>query len=302
MNYSCAICVTYNPDLSVLQKTISTTSSQVDKLYVVDNGSNVYFDSILTNLGNVECVFLYENRGIAAGFNVGIQLAKKAGYKYVLLLDQDSILPENMIDRYLEVMQQLSAANLPVAAIGPRYRAPKTEYTSRFVRFNWFHNSYFGCSDCLSVVPADFLISSGSFYELVVFDEVSLFDEDLFIDHVDTEWFLRATSLGYRCFGVWDVVMEHSLGESTVRLWFMRWRTQPIHKPFRLYYIFRNSLLIYRKSHTPLKWISGDVIRLLRMALIYLIFSGERLEALRQMIHGFRDGIRGVVGPVSVDK
>jgi rhamnosyltransferase len=296
MNNCCAICVTYNPNLSVFQAAISAAVSQVARVYVIDNGSKDPFDHILANYENVEGHFLYENKGIAAGFNLGIQLARKAGYSYVLLLDQDSIPPKGMVGRYLDVMLEQSVNDCCVAAIGPRYRSPETGQISSFVRFNWFRNSYYGGSGEHLVISADFLISSGSFYELAVFDKVGLFDEKLFIDHVDTEWFQRAASQGYRCFGVWDVTMTHSLGESAVCLWFLRWRSQPIHKHFRLYYIYRNSFLMYKMTHISFKWISGDVIRLCRMALIYLIFSRERREALQWIIRGSRDGILGVSG------
>jgi len=296
MNRCCAISVTYNPNLTVLQRSISATVSQVDMVYVIDNGSRVPFDGLLASIEGAEGIFLGENKGIAAGFNAGIQLARKAGYKYVLLLDQDSIPPEGMVRRYLEVVEELAEAGESIAALGPRYRNPQTGHISRFVRFNWFRNSYYCGKDESSVVPADFLISSGSFYDLTVFEKTGLFDEGLFIDHVDTEWFLRATDLGLQCFGVNDVVMEHSLGESALCLWFLRWHIQPIHKPFRLYYIFRNSLLMYRMPHIPKKWISGDIFRLLRLILMYAIFSPHRCKAFNWMMLGVRDGIRGVTG------
>lgn len=297
MKNCCAICVTYNPDLFVLKKTISSTLSQVDRVYVIDNGSSVAFDSILTDHKTVESVFLNKNLGIAAGFNVGIQSAKKAGYKYVLLLDQDSIPPEGMVDRYLEVMHEKSKMGTPVAAVGPRYRNTSTGHTSRFVRFNWFRNSYHLGSKGSPVVATDFLISSGSFYAMNVFDKVGVFDEELFIDHVDTEWFLRARRLGFLCFGVEDVVIEHTLGEGGLRLWFFKWRTQPIHKPFRLYYIARNSLLLYQMKHVPWKWISGDILRLFRLMTVYLIFLPNRIQSMGFFGRGLVDGIKKVVGP-----
>lgn len=301
MNNCCAIFVTYNPNWTVLQKAISATVSQVDRIYIIDNGSRESFANILGQIEGVEGVFLLENRGIAAGFNIGIQLARKAGYKYLLLFDQDSIPPEGMVSRYLDVVGDLLESGENFAAIGPRYRNPQTGHKSRFVRLSWFHNSYHGDKDGTSVVPADFLISSGSFYDVTVFEKVGMFDEGLFIDHVDTEWFLRARSLGFQSFGVCDVVMEHSLGESAMRLWFLRWHVQPMHKPFRLYYIFRNSLLIYCMPHSSKKWISGDIVRTLRLILMYIIFSPQRYEALNWMKRGFRDGIRRVSGPAPLN-
>lgn len=296
MNSSCAVCVTYNPDMSVLQQVISAAAGQVGKVYVVDNGSRESFGDFFDQFENAEGIFLNENKGIAAAHNLGIQLARKAGYRYVLLLDQDSILPGGALCRYLDIMNQRQADSSGVAALGPRYRNPDTGHSSLFVRFNWFRNSYHKNERNSLLVDADILISSGSFFDIRIFDEVGLFDEGLFIDHVDTEWCLRAKSSGFRCIGVWDVLMTHSLGEGSLRVWFLRWHVQPLHKPFRLYYIFRNSLLLYRLPHAPSKWVSGDVFRLFRLFIVYSLFSSDRIRALMWMCRGLRDGIQGKRG------
>ena len=60
-------------------------------------------------------------------------------------------------------------------------------------------------------------------------------EEALFIDQVDTEWCLRARSMGYRVFGACGAILEHRLGEAYYRIWFGRWRQLPRHKPFRYY-------------------------------------------------------------------
>jgi len=293
----CAVFVTYNPDLLVLEKAVSATINQVDKIYIIDNSSRGSLKEFFSNYDQIEIVVFGNNMGIAAGFNVGIQLAKEAGYRYLLLLDQDSIPPANMVMRYLMAIDRLRLEGQTVAAVGPRYKDPRTDKVSSFVRFKWFRNTYISCDDASSSIPTDFLISSGSFYPLDVFEEVGLFDEGLFIDHVDTEWCHRAASFGFKFFGSPDVIMTHSLGEGGVRLWFLRWRTQPLHKAFRLYYIVRNSLLLYRMPHVPLKWISGDILRLVRLLIMYTIFSPARRESIRWFFRGISDGLHNVVGP-----
>ncbi|MBW2187409.1 MAG: glycosyltransferase family 2 protein [Deltaproteobacteria bacterium] len=295
---SCAICVTYNPDIGLLKKGITSSLTQLDKIYVVDNGSDCNLIDPLSAFGvdQVEFIALPSNVGIAAALNVGIKRARSAGFEFTLLLDQDSVPPGRMIDRYLTVFKILDDDGQRVAALGPRYRNPQTGHCSQFVRFNWFRNSYHGGNVDSAVLPTDFLISSGSFYALSVFDDVGLFDENLFIDHVDTEWCHRAKSRGFQCFGVSDVVMQHSLGEGGVRLWFLRWRIHPMHKPFRLYFITRNSLLMYRMQHVPLKWISGDVLRLVRLFFVYLIFSSNKKASIGWMLKGLKDGIKRVTG------
>ena len=93
------------------------------------------------------------------------------------------------------------------------------------------------------------LISSGALFPREALLELGLMDEGLFIDHIDTEWFLRAKDRGWRVFGVCDAVMDHGLGERTVMVWLGRWRYLPVHQPFRYYYIYRNSVLLYRRSY-----------------------------------------------------
>lgn len=296
MNSCCAVCVTYNPDIGVLQQVVSAAVNQVGKVYVVDNNSRESFDDFFDQFGSADGVFLNENKGIAAAHNVGIDLARKAGYRYVLLLDQDSILPDGALSRYLEIMNQQPADSMDIAVLGPRYRNPDTGHSSLFVRFNWFRNSYHKNERNSLLFDADMLISSGSFYDIRMFDRVGLFDEGLFIDHVDTEWCLRAKNAGFRCLGVWDVLMTHSLGEGSLRVWFLRWHVQPLHKPFRLYYIFRNSLLLYRLPHISIKWVSGDILRLFRLLIVYSLFSSDRIGAIRWIFRGLCDGMQGKCG------
>ena len=300
MNNTCAIYVTYNPDIVVLKNAVALSLDQVKTIYIIDNGSSCPFCEAFTDINSVEFLSLGTNMGIAAALNVGIKRARSDGFDFALLLDQDSVPPEGMIARYLAVFKTLGDDRQRVAALGPRYQNPQTGYSSKFVRFDWFRNTYLGTNKNPSVIPVDFLITSGSFYALNVFDDVGLFDGGLFIDHVDTEWCHRAKSRGYQCFGVWDVIMEHSLGESGLRFWLFRWRVQPIHKPFRLYFIIRNSLLMYRMPHVPFKFISGDVLRLLRLIAVYSLFVPNKGISLTYIFKGIIDGVRGVSGCPSI--
>lgn len=291
------IVVTFNPNFKLLEKVIFSASEQVSKVYVVDNSVN---DTVIEHLSKKEPIEIIStgcNEGIAKAFNRGINAARSDGYEYVLLLDQDSVIPEGMIKRYCEIVDNLKKENLRFSAIGPRYRNPRNGSISKFVEFRWLRNVYKSAINSKEILSADFLISSGTFYDVAVFEEVGFMDEDFFIDHVDTEWFLRAKSLGFTAYGAWDVVMDHFLGEREVRLWLLRWRNQPIHKPFRLYYIARNSLLMYRMPHVPYKWISSDMLRLVRLFFMYLVFAEKRWHSLSWMARGLVDGIRGVTGP-----
>lgn len=295
-NEIAAVIIAYNPNLNEITKVIHAVGRQVSKVFVVDNSPDCSQLVKSTLPEYVEVISLGFNSGVASGFNRGIGLAIERGYRYVLLLDQDSIIPEGMLDEYLRLYSDLRCCDVKISAIGPRYINQDSKHMSRFVRYGWFGNLYCCPKSNENYVLCDFLISSGTLYDTAVFSDIGMMNDGFFIDHVDTEWFMRAASKGYSACGSWNVIMNHKLGIGEFAVWFKRWRRQPIHKPFRLYYVFRNSLLMYRMGHVPLKWISGDVLRLLRIALIYLLFIDNRKLSAYWMMLGLYHGVRGVSG------
>ena len=144
------------------------------------------------------------------------------------------------------------------------------------------------------------MISSGCLIPLYAIDNIGEMDEDLFIDHIDTDWFLRAKSLGWQSYGVCGALMDHALGEQTLRVWWGRWRYLPLHQPFRYYYIYRNSLLLYRRKYPDRFWKQADIIRLIMMFPIFSLFGNQKLGNLRMTLRGIKDGISGKTGPLEI--
>jgi rhamnosyltransferase len=142
---------------------------------------------------------------------------------------------------------------------------------------------------------------------LSAIDDIGLMDEGLFIDHVDTEWFLRAKSKGYQAFGVCGAVMQHGLGEQTHQVSLLtargrgRQRNVPQHKPFRYYYIFRNSILLYKRNYASGLWKWNDSQRLLMIAVMFGVFKAPRWKNLKMMYKGLIDGAKGVSGPAELN-
>jgi 2-polyprenyl-3-methyl-5-hydroxy-6-metoxy-1,4-benzoquinol methylase len=88
--------------------------------------------------------------------------------------------------------------------------------------------------------------------------------------------------------------MEHRLGEAHSRIWLGRWRHLPRHRPFRYYYIFRNSLLLFRREYASLKWIWFQAQCLGALFLRYGLFGRD--GELRMMLKGAAHGLRRVTG------
>lgn len=294
-----AVVVTYQPDLETLAVLLRAMVQQVDGIVVVDNGSGA---SALAWLAayHTEVPFivipLLDNKGIALAQNVGINRAKVEGASYVILSDQDSEPAPDMVEKLKLVAEKQLAANVPLGAVAPIYKDAEDGLLSGFVQVGFFGFKRIGCEESNRVVEADFLIASGSLIPMATIDVVGGMDDELFIDHVDTEWCFRAKSQGYRLFGACNARMLHSLGDKRSKFWFLRWRTIPHHSPFRYYYIFRNSTLLQSRSYMPFFWKLADFGRCLRAMAYFGIFSPVRFACLGMMYRGFRDGLAGRVG------
>ena len=293
-----AVIVIYFPEQEVLDRLLRALAAQVAYIAVVDNGAmestRTFLRGLAAEAPSLEILYQRQNVGLAAAHNIGIARMRTKGCSHILLLDQDSISAPDMVKKLLQACLQLQAKSKRVAAVGPGYQDPRTGHASFFVRFGWLRFKRIYCDHLDNTsIPVDFLISSGSLIPIATLDHVGGMDERLFIDHVDTEWFLRAASLGYRAYGIGEARMEHSLGKgAAIRLWLGRWRHIAIHTPLRHYYMFRNSTLLYRRNYAPWKWILSDLIRLILTFFFFLAVSPDRLEQGRMMLKGLWDGIK----------
>lgn len=289
-----AIIVSYQPDLARLGVLLNAVAPQTDSVVVVDNGSAEDVAGFIAARGDtrLNVLSLGKNLGIAAAHNVGIRWARERGAKYVLLMDQDSVPDPGMVAALKLAYENLIAGSNKVAAIGPRFRDGQTGHLTPHVRFGRIRFEPVACEPGQPVVLTDFLISSGSLISIDVLDAVGGMDEPLFIDQVDTEWVLRARAKGYRVWGHCEASMNHSLGEERRRVWLGRWREIPLHKPFRYYYMFRNSVLLQRRDYPCWAWRRVDTIRLLQIFVFLIMFHPQRLQAVRSMLRGLWDGVR----------
>lgn len=294
-----AVVVTYRPDLETLGCLLRSLVQQVDGVVVVDNGSS---GSVLVWLESYPAVIpftvipLFDNKGIAMAQNVGIDHARTQGANYVILSDQDSEPASDMVEKLKLVAEAQLEADIPVGAVAPIYKDAENGLLSGFVQVGIFGFRRVGCEDSDRVVEADFLIASGSLIPITTIDAVGGMDDELFIDHVDTEWCFRVKSYGYRLFGVCNARMMHTLGDKRSKIWFLRWRTIPHHSPFRYYYMFRNSTLLQKRKYMPFLWKLADFGRCMRAMTYFGLFSPLRFACLKMMYRGFRDGLAGRVG------
>ena len=296
-----AVVVTYRPDLDLLAQVLDSVCPQVDRVLVFDNAST---DPGLRQLlvqprwPNLEAIYSVSNLGVAAAVNRAAAHARGNGYKQLLVLDQDSLLADDMV---VHLQHALSAPGAgtgrPVAAVGPVFVDRRTGQAAPFVRIGPLFNRKLAVAPG-DQVECDFLISSGSLLPLSVLDSVGGMDESLFIDNVDLEWSFRARHQGYRLLGVGNARMVHAIGDRVYPVTlFGRRLSFSLHGPVRLYYMTRNRLLLYVRPQTPWAWISQDIPRVVLKLAGMSLFVAPRWQNLRAMLQGMADALRGHGGP-----
>lgn len=292
----CAVIVTYAPEPDLLAQVVASVRSQVGHVVVFDNGSpGMDVAASLDASCALSVLASAHNVGLAAALNRAIERARALGFGHVLLMDQDSVLDPGMVATLAQALAAL-AAHAPVAAVGPQFVDARSGQPAPFVRlgFPFNHKLYGGPGQC---IPCDFLITSGALIPLAALDRVGPMDEALFIDNIDMDWCFRAKAAGLQLHGVCDAQMRHRIGEQ-LRPSRVKRDGVIVHKPFRLYYIMRNRVLLYPRPSTPRVWVAQDLPRLLLKLVGNGLFIAPRWIRLRFMLRGLWDGMRGRSGPM----
>jgi rhamnosyltransferase len=294
-----AVVVTFRPNIDTLQRMLEALSGQVKAICLVDNGSGETFISKLKSLQfkrAVELVFLPDNDGIATAQNVGIIHLSRLGAQFLMLLDQDSEPAKDMVWHMLEAYRGLTRRGLRVAAVGPVTVDRRTGATGRFTRIRAGFIQQKVCREADEVCEVDFLIASGSLIPIKAIHEIGGMNEGYFIDHVDTEWCVRARMAGWQLFGVCGSRLTHAIGDDVIRVWFGRWRQVSVHAPVRDYYKLRNTVLMLKQTSAPWQWRVALLNRALLLAALMLVISPHRLARLKLTVQGLVDGLQAKFG------
>lgn len=290
-----AVVVTYHPDLLVLKKLLEGLNGQVQSIVIVDNGSP---EAVLQGMQDhipAACtvVSLGRNLGIGAAQNVGIRHAKDAGATHVILFDHDSAPATDMVERLLACMHRIESAGVKVACVGPRYSDVRQDNPPPFIQVKGIRLGRRLVPDDGDAAEVDYLIASGCLINMKALDEVGLMDEALFIDYVDIEWGQRARSLGWKNFGCFSALMQHSLGDDPI---VFLGKAYPARSPLRHYYMFRNAVLLYSMPHIPLGWKVADGLRGVLRGGFYVLLAKPRLMHLKMIAKGIWHGCCGKSG------
>ena len=289
---SCAIVITYHPDITALLKLLGQLNKETDFI-VIDNGSpsiESLAESINVYKRCQQVMRLPVNEGLAKALNHGIAWACKHDKQFIFLFDQDSSLCDLFISRMIRTYRALSAQSTdPIAAIGPRIINPQTMRQTPFKVFNRLlfrtDRTY---ANSKTSYTADFLITSGTLLDMQHLRKIGDMKENFFIDNVDLEWCFRAKSMGYALIGTDEAVLYHAIGERSENP-LVRAGIMAQHHPSRTYYSSRNRIHLYGMSYSPLGWKLRDIVRFSIKTSWLLLTSSERKLYWQNIRSGIRD-------------
>jgi len=267
-----AVVVLYRPDADVVAN-VGAYAGQVGVVIAVDNSETPEADVVaeLHRTENLEYLPMGRNTGIAAALNAGCRRAIALGYSWALTMDQDSTATPGLVVALAEVLQ--GAGSETVAVVAPVWEqvGGLPEHTSS------------------ETVDLDYAMTSGNLLRLAAFDSLKGFREDLFIDHVDNEFCLRARQSGWRIVQRRDAVLLHRMGTlQHVRFPIPCYITD--YNPVRRYYMVRNLFELRREFGREFPdWLQSEYKHWRKELVKIIVAEPRRIRKLRMMLRGWLD-------------
>lgn len=279
-------------DTVELLNSISHSDLAVASLLVVDNGSTDGSVKILNKaFPNLKIIETGSNLGFAGGFNFGMVRALDDGSDFVLIINNDTVVPEVFLQPLLSILETRPG----VAAVAPKtYRG--TPYDQKRVIW-WAGGSVnlakgqiinVGAGEVDSgqfenVKNCDYLSGVAILFRSQALKEVGLFDPKFVHTGEDVDLSLRLRKKGYDLVccpeaTLWHKVSRTGGGED---------------KPFHLYNLEKSRILLMRKWgfwKGPVGFVTLLPLMLRRMGGVWWRTKNWKLWS--QLICGWYDGAR----------
>jgi GT2 family glycosyltransferase len=199
--------------------------------------------SAITNEKQMKAQFIEsdDNYGVYTSRDELFKLVSQDS-EFVLSIDDDVILPPQLFKDTLPLFE----TNYSIGIIGPKTvydKAPsETAHGAGFI--NWWLGQY-STKDARETVECDYVIGCCMLIRKSVIDEFGGFDHDYYTSHGEVDFCLKAKKKGYKIIYQPGVSVRHRVEKGGTKT------------SERVYYVFRNKLLVIKKNAPiPQKWIS----------------------------------------------
>ncbi|TCO58685.1 glycosyltransferase family 2 protein [Actinocrispum wychmicini] len=271
-----AIVTAYHPDERLLAVIEAARAACVEVL-VVDNtpdGSPLLAGELPDG---ARVLRSSKNLGLAGALNLGWR-SLSPDCDAVLLLDQDSVVPEQLVTQL--------AAHLDTPSVGAVAPSP----------WDAERGSYIDPRTTLrpDVADRDAVMTSGLIVRRSLLDKLGGFREDFFVDCVDHDFCLRLRRAGYRIVQDKRVRLPHSLGDLREHRFLIGHVRVTHHPTWRLYWVVRNGVVLVRENLAAKPvWSLTSILIMVRWAMLTALYERPRGKRLTAMWRGLQDGVTG---------
>jgi rhamnosyltransferase len=280
-----AIIIAYHPDNDKLTRLVQALSNQgCDKIVVYKNSR--LDDSLLTDCEFCDFIGNETNDGLGKAINFSFQyLTNFFGSEFAAFtFDQDTEVAEEFVKRMNHYRMNLKVDGRDISAIVPRVfdsRSDGYEYKLR-------HRA---CTEGYNLLAV--ALQSGMLIECQTWLN-NKFNEDLFIEFVDTEWCYRLASNGKYLYLSQEARIYHEVSdEKPIKFLSMQLLK---YSSLRRYYFYRNSFFMLRSKDVPV-YAKFSILRAFISRFVSIFwFEGPKYKSIKMSCFGVFDGLRSRFG------
>lgn len=242
-----AVLVVYQRQREVQHK-LPALRAVLPQVLLVDNGAqpDTALQAQASALG-VQYLHNANQGGLAGAYNRALQVlqAGPVPVQQVLFLDEDSD-TANLQAFLLDPLVQQQLARPETAAVSPAYRDRATGLRGRYMWLQRWRLGFFP-REFEDLREVAFVINSMSVWRMAALQRLGPYNEGLAVDHVDTEYCLRARAAGLHVYVHGSHEFPHAIGQRQ-RYRFLGMEVQSGgHGPQRRRMIGRNTLHLARR-------------------------------------------------------
>jgi len=265
---------------------------EIDYHIIVDNASDKEYKSLYKPYFNKSIILeLPVGKGITGAYNEGVRYVKKfLDAKYIIFILQDMNIPKGGISELKKILEE----DEYIGVIAPinMYENHSNIIREHGGKINWDFTikKYFKNEKLTNKIPelleVDFVCGGNYMFKKKVFDDVGLFDEDIFMYGDETDILLRVKSFGYKIVSTSRVICwhEHVYQNNNSR----------IPNENAIYYTARNYFYLIKKHGNIIILIGGvfkSIVNILYSALRFAI-KEKSFKKLYFLLLGYKKGLQ----------
>lgn len=260
---------------------------------LVDNGSS---DDSVARLRAHETTYPLQfietgvNLGYAGGNNAGIRKAIEQSADFILVLNNDTVVAPDVLERLLDAAKENKAAGVFSARVfyyddPERVWFDRAHWSPRTLSLEWPGQGSLEAELQATPLESDYASGAALFFRTEVAREIGLLDEDFFLVWEEVDWCFRARKSGWKVISVPRAKVWHKIGVSF----------GSESSPLRTYFSTRNRLLWFAR-HAPFKAKLRLWIQTLQRLLPRFVLGASGSAVSKRIVWALKDWIAALFG------